>query len=94
MPHWQRRRELVNEHEDAQDQRPPEWSSPAGLARVPLQDVLNLGPEGRMNQPGRAGGNWRWRCTEEMLAAPALHALGQLTKAADRLASATSEGAP
>lgn len=47
-----------------------------------------------MNQPGRAGGNWRWRCTEEMLAAPALHALGQLTKAADRLASATSEGAP
>ena len=70
------------------------WSSPAGLAMVPLQDVLNLGPEGRMNQPGRAGGNWRWRCTEEMLAAPALHALGQLTKAADRLSSASSEGAP
>jgi 4-alpha-glucanotransferase len=61
------------------------WSSPAALAIVPLQDVLNLGPEGRMNLPGQAGSNWRWRCTEEMLAAPALRELGHLTKAAHRL---------
>jgi 4-alpha-glucanotransferase len=34
-------------------------------------DLLNLGREARMNIPGRAEGNWRWRCTEDMLSAPA-----------------------
>ena len=43
------------------------WSSRAALAIAPLQDLLNLGREARMNVPGRAGGNWRWRCTDEML---------------------------
>jgi 4-alpha-glucanotransferase len=43
------------------------WSSRAAVAIAPLQDLLNLGREARMNVPGRAGGNWRWRCTEEML---------------------------
>src|SRR5215467_3948354 len=62
------------------------WSSPAALAIVPLQDLLNLGAEGRMNQPGRAEGNWRWRCTEEMLAAPVFKELRGLTKHANRLA--------
>ena len=28
---------------------------------VQAQDVLGLGSEARMNDPGRAGGNWRWR---------------------------------
>jgi 4-alpha-glucanotransferase len=28
---------------------------------VQAQDVLGLGSEGRMNQPGRASGAWRWR---------------------------------
>jgi 4-alpha-glucanotransferase len=32
------------------------WSSPAALAIVPLQDLLNLGMGARMNQPGRAEG--------------------------------------
>ena len=45
------------------------WSSPAALAMAPLQDLLNLGREGRMNVPGRAEGNWRWRATEHMLSA-------------------------
>ena len=43
------------------------WSSKSGVAIAPLQDLLNLGVEGRMNVPGVAVGNWRWRCTEEML---------------------------
>ena len=43
------------------------WSSPAALAIAPLQDLLNLGAEGRMNVPGRAEGNWSWRCTEELV---------------------------
>jgi 4-alpha-glucanotransferase len=37
------------------------WSSVADLAIAPLQDVLNLGSEARMNTPGRPDGNWTWR---------------------------------
>lgn len=37
------------------------WASTADLAIVPLQDILNLGSEARMNTPGIAEGNWRWR---------------------------------
>jgi 4-alpha-glucanotransferase len=35
--------------------------SVAELAIVPLQDVLGLGSEARMNVPARPSGNWRWR---------------------------------
>ncbi|HET7747321.1 MAG TPA: 4-alpha-glucanotransferase [Vicinamibacteria bacterium] len=42
-------------------------SSVADLAIVPLQDVLGLGSEARMNLPGRPGGNWRWRFRWEQL---------------------------
>jgi 4-alpha-glucanotransferase len=61
------------------------WSSPAALAMAPLQDVLNLGSEARMNVPGSAKGNWRWRCTTDMLSAPAFERLRELTKASGRL---------
>jgi len=37
------------------------WASVADLAVTPLQDVLSLGTEARMNLPGRASGNWTWR---------------------------------
>ena len=37
------------------------FHSKANTAIVPMQDVLGLGPEGRMNNPGVAGGNWQWR---------------------------------
>jgi 4-alpha-glucanotransferase len=33
----------------------------------PLQDVLGIGSEGRMNLPGTSSGNWRWRFTERAL---------------------------
>lgn len=36
------------------------WSSPAPLAVVPMQDLLRLGTEARMNRPGIADGNWSW----------------------------------
>jgi 4-alpha-glucanotransferase len=62
------------------------WSSVAALAMAPLQDLLNLGKEARMNVPGRAEGNWRWRCTEEMLSAPAFRWLRNLTKDSNRAA--------
>jgi 4-alpha-glucanotransferase len=60
------------------------WESVAALAVVPLQDVLNLGNEARINVPGRAEGNWRWRCTEQMLSARTFEWLRDLTKASER----------
>ncbi|HWT81065.1 MAG TPA: 4-alpha-glucanotransferase, partial [Candidatus Methylomirabilis sp.] len=61
------------------------WSSVAALAMAPLQDLLNLGREARMNVPGRAEGNWRWRCTEDMLSATAFQSMLDLTKTTNRL---------
>ncbi len=61
------------------------WSSSAALAMAPLQDLLNLGSEARMNVPGRAAGNWRWRCTEKMLSAPEFEQLLDLTETSNRL---------
>ena len=61
------------------------WSSPAALAIAPLQDLLNLGAEGRMNVPGRAEGNWSWRCTEELLSKADFHWLRDLTRSSKRL---------
>ena len=42
-------------------------ASIADLAIIPLQDVLGLGSEARMNLPGTAKGNWRWRFRQEDL---------------------------
>lgn len=61
------------------------WSSPAALAIAPFQDVLNLGSDGRMNVPGHADGNWRWRATPHLLSANVFQRLGQLTEAANRM---------
>ncbi len=41
------------------------WSSVALYAVAPMQDVLSLGTEARMNYPSRLGGNWEWRMKEE-----------------------------
>ena len=37
------------------------YDSAAQLAVIPMQDLLGLGSESRMNVPGRAAGNWGWR---------------------------------
>ncbi len=56
------------------DGHDPAWSmldaafrSVANTALVPLQDLLGLGSEARMNLPGRAAGNWGWRYLPEHL---------------------------
>lgn len=41
--------------------------SVAAVALTPLQDVLRLGQEARMNRPGRAEGNWSWRFRADQL---------------------------
>jgi 4-alpha-glucanotransferase len=61
------------------------WSSPAALAIAPLQDLLNLGKDARMNVPGRAERNWRWRATPHMLSAWNFQWLKELTKTSKRL---------
>lgn len=61
------------------------WSSAAALAVAPLQDVLNLGNEARMNVPGHPDGNWRWRCSEDMLSGHAFERVRELTESSNRL---------
>ncbi len=60
------------------------WTSVAALALAPVQDLLNLGSDARMNVPGTAEGNWRWRLTEGMLAQPAFDWLQELTVMSNR----------
>lgn len=55
------------------------WASVADLAVAPLQDVLALGPEARMNLPGRAAGNWGWRFQAGQLTDKHLADLADLT---------------
>lgn len=42
-------------------------ASVADTVLIPLQDVLGLGSEARMNVPGRSDGNWQWRFRQDML---------------------------
>jgi len=60
------------------------WSSPAALAIAPLQDLLNLGGEARMNVPGRPDGNWRWRAREDQLSSGVFQTLQVLTENSKR----------
>ena len=60
------------------------WSSVAALAIAPLQDLLNLGSGAEINVPGNPEGNWRWRCTEEMLATLDVQWLRELTLRSNR----------
>lgn len=60
------------------------WPSAAGLTIAPLQDVLELGAEARMNVPGRAEGNWRWRWEESATSDEAFRRLAELTSTSGR----------
>ena len=57
------------------------YASSARVAIMPMQDILGLSNEHRMNTPGTVGNNWKWRCkkkhfTEEL--AQKLNFSGQL----------------
>lgn len=56
------------------------WSSVADYALAPLQDLLNLGTEARMNLPGRPSGNWSWRYTAAQLHPGVLERVRELTE--------------
>jgi len=65
----------------------------ADTAIFPLQDVLGAGSEGRMNTPGRAGGNWTWRYRDGALTAELAERLGALTRTYGRAPNVASEQA-
>ena len=53
--------------------------SVADTALIPMQDVLGLGSEARMNLPGTTEGNWCWRFTSDMLTGEIKARLKKLT---------------
>lgn len=59
-------------------------ASVADTVLIPLQDVLGLGSEARMNQPATLGGNWRWRYREELLRPEFADRLKAMVRAYDR----------
>jgi 4-alpha-glucanotransferase len=61
------------------------WSSIADMAIAPLQDVLDLGSDSRMNTPGVPWGNWRWRFREEQCGPTAWQRLAELTETFGRV---------
>ncbi len=88
------RRAMVDAAIDRYGVREPEphWSlirlafaSPARVAMIQAQDVLGLGSEGRMNQPGQTAGAWKWRLSSLPSRDLALR-LRAVTEAAGRLA--------
>ncbi len=54
-------------------------SSVARIAIIPVQDLLGIGAEGRMNVPARESGNWGWRFRTEALTAAIGERLAELT---------------
>lgn len=60
-------------------------NSVASLCVVPLQDVLNLGSEARMNVPSRPEGNWCWRFADAWLRPELAEKLATLAEVSDRL---------
>jgi 4-alpha-glucanotransferase len=64
------------------------WSSVAQWAIAPLQDMLNLGSQARMNYPSREHGNWGWRVRAEQLTEDLSERLAALNRIFGRLAPA------
>ncbi len=59
-------------------------NSVANIAVFPMQDVLGLGSEHRMNTPGTMGNNWHWRFEWNMVKPDAARVLGLITAASGR----------
>lgn len=70
------------------------YSSVARYAVFPLQDVLSLGSEARMNTPGAAEGNWSWRLTEGQLGTWVAPALAEMAVTYGRVPGAAPVDTP
>jgi 4-alpha-glucanotransferase len=54
--------------------------SVADTVIIPLQDILSLGANSRMNRPGTDTGNWRWRLEKDQIRPPVIENLGEMTE--------------
>jgi 4-alpha-glucanotransferase len=61
------------------------FASVAKLAIIPLQDVLGLGPEARMNTPSLSDGSWGWQFSSGALNPAMAEKLAALADVCDRL---------
>jgi 4-alpha-glucanotransferase len=68
--------------------------SVADFALVPLQDVLGLGSEARMNTPSLENGNWKWRFEPGQFSANLIAKLAHLAEVTDRLPQPVSVPPP
>ena len=68
------------------------FSSVADTAIIPLQDILGLDSRARMNMPGKAEGNWRWRFQKGQIDERAHDRLAELTAVYSRWNGAIPEG--
>ena len=59
--------------------------SPSQLAIIPMQDLLGLGSDARMNTPGTAEGNWEWHFSWDQIPPDLAQQLYTHTKQANRL---------
>jgi 4-alpha-glucanotransferase len=59
-------------------------ASVADTAIVPVQDLLGLGSDARMNRPGSASDNWRWRLRPGQLTENVMQRLGTIAETYDR----------
>ena len=59
-------------------------ASVANTVLVPMQDILGLGGEARMNLPGRQAGNWGFRFSWEQVTPEITHRLAELVDTYDR----------
>ncbi len=58
--------------------------SRANTVIIPMQDILGLGQEARMNIPGTARGNWEWRVASSSINDKVIKQLSKLTKDSGR----------
>ncbi len=56
------------------------WSTVADIAIAPLQDILRLDEDARMNFPGKSPGYWKWRFTRDMLTEEHIQDLKKITE--------------
>jgi 4-alpha-glucanotransferase len=59
--------------------------SVAQLAVVPMQDLLGLGSEARLNTPGTVAGNWSWRLPDDSLTPQLAQRFAQLNRVFGRV---------
>jgi 4-alpha-glucanotransferase len=77
---WLKAQNLIHPNKNASEQRENAelkitcrkliedlYTSPAGWVILPMQDILSLDTDARMNVPGTVGGNWEWQMNKSLL---------------------------